>query len=282
MSEQIQIEKVFRDVHEHQRVAQLIQRFSTNKDNVQQIALDGLELRGCRRILDLGCAFGSFTEKLRGRVAPGATAAGVDIIAAYEPLYLAACERALLRGRFHGTGSPVLKTLPSGSLDLVLCSYALYFFPEAIPEVARLLSPEGVFAVVTHFRRNTGELIDLTKNALEAEGLIREARLPLEVITERFSSENGETLLKPWFGRVEVGDYHNALVFSRQDTEYLLEYFRFKSPFYLTDTGIDHEAVLPVILERLRQASDTGNGMNVSKDDRIFVCSEPRHDRVAT
>ncbi|MFH1081174.1 MAG: hypothetical protein V1766_13100 [Pseudomonadota bacterium] len=62
MSEQIQIQKVFRDVHEHQRVAGLIQRFSTNKGNVQEIALEGLEFRIYRQILDLGCAFGSFTD----------------------------------------------------------------------------------------------------------------------------------------------------------------------------------------------------------------------------
>jgi cyclopropane fatty-acyl-phospholipid synthase-like methyltransferase len=97
MSEQLQIEKVFRDVHEHQRVAGLIQRFSTNKGNVLKTALDGLDLRNCQHILDLGCAFGSFTERLKGRVAADATATGVDIIAAYEPLYLAACGRASIR-----------------------------------------------------------------------------------------------------------------------------------------------------------------------------------------
>jgi ubiquinone/menaquinone biosynthesis C-methylase UbiE len=79
MSEQAQIQKVFKDIHEHQRVAELIQRFSTNKGNVQKIALEGLELGDCRQILDLGCAFGSFTEKLKGRVAADATATGVDI-----------------------------------------------------------------------------------------------------------------------------------------------------------------------------------------------------------
>lgn len=277
MSEQMQIEKVFQDVHEHQRVAGLIQRFSTNKGNVLRTALDGLDLRGCRQILDLGCAFGSFTEKLKDRVAADATAKGVDIIAAYEPMYLAACRRASIQGKFFSTGSQILKTLPERSLDLVLCSYALYFFPEAIPEVARLLRPDGIFAVVTHYRRNTGELIDLTKRILEAKGLLQETHLPLEIITDRFSSNNGESLLKPWFGRVSIIDFKNSLVFSRDDTEYLLEYFRFKSPFYLTDTGLNAEVILPMILENLEQASCEQNGMTVSKDDRIFISSAPRH-----
>ncbi|MDO9559599.1 MAG: methyltransferase domain-containing protein [Syntrophales bacterium] len=276
MSEQEQIQKVFKDVHEHQRVAELIQKFSTNKGNVQKIALEGLDFTDCRQILDLGCAFGSFTEKLKGRVAADATTMGVDIIAAYEPLYLAACGRASIRGQFFSTGSPILKTFPKRSFDLALCSYALYFFPEVIPEVARLLRPEGIFAVITHYRRNTGELIDLTKRILETNGLLQEKDLPLEIINNRFSSDNGEALLKPWFGRVEIIDFTNTLVFSREDTEYLLEYFRFKSPLYLTDTGLDAEAVLPMILGNLERASSERNGMTISKDDRIFVCSAPR------
>jgi SAM-dependent methyltransferase len=280
MSEQVQIEKVFQDVHQHQRVAELIQRFSTNKGNVQKIALEGLDLRNCRQILDLGCAFGSFSEKLKGRVAPDATATGVDIIAAYAPLYLAACGRASIRGQFFSTGAPLLKTFPERSLDLALCSYALYFFPEVIPEVAHLLRPEGIFAVITHYRRNTGELIDLTKRILEANGLMQEKDLPLETITDRFSADNGEALLKPWFGKVEIMDFTNTLVFTREDTEYLLEYFRFKSPLYLTDAGLDVEAILPLILENLSRSSCERNGMTISKDDRIFICSLPRHGGV--
>ncbi|MBA4396153.1 MAG: hypothetical protein C0394_01995 [Syntrophus sp. (in: bacteria)] len=280
MSEQTQIQKVFRDVREHQRVAELIQKFSTNKGNVQKIALEGLDLADCRQILDLGCAFGSFTEKLRGRVAAEATATGVDIIAANKPLYLAACERASIRGRFFSTGSSVLKTFPESSFDLALCSYALYFFPEVIPEVARLLRPDGIFAVITHDRRNNGELVDLTKRILEANGLLPQKELPLEIINHRFSAGNGEALLKPWFGRVEIMDFTNTLIFTKEDSGYLLEYFRFKSPLYLADAGLDAQAVLPLILENLARASCEGKGMSISKDDRIFICSFPRHGGV--
>jgi hypothetical protein len=60
----------------------------------------------------------------------------------------------------------------------------------------------------------------------------------------------------------------------------LLEYFRFKSPLYLTDTGLDAEAILPVILQNLQQAASERNGMTISKNDRIFLCSLPRHGGV--
>jgi SAM-dependent methyltransferase len=276
MSEEIQIHKVFDDVRAHQRIADLIQRFSTNKRGIHRTALEGLDLRGCRSVLDLGCAFGSFTEKLKGRVPPDTAVTGVDAVGAYESLFLAACERAGLRGRFSPTGISVLKTLADQSYDLILCSYALYFFPEAIPEIARLLHDKGHFVAITHHRRNTGELITLTKNILDAVGLYHEKYLPLEVITSRFSSENGRALLKPWFGGIKMIDFPNKLVFPREGIEHLREYFRFKSPLYFTDTKLNLEDVMPTVLDHLTRAASTQKGMSVSKDDRIFICTLPR------
>jgi len=145
MSEQAQIHKVFDDVQAHLRIAELIRRFSTNRRDVRRTSLEGLDLKDCRQILDLGCAFGSFTDKLEGRVSPDAVATGVDVIGGYEPLFLAACRRAGIRGRFFSTGTPILETFADRTFDLILCSYALYFFPEAIPEIARLLHPQGTF-----------------------------------------------------------------------------------------------------------------------------------------
>ena len=80
----------------------------------------------------------------------------------------------------------------------------------------------------------SGELIDMTKRILEANGLLQAKDLPLEIINNRFSSDNGEALLKPWFGRVEI----------------------------------------PAL------ASCERNDMTISKYDRIFICSLPRHGGV--
>jgi len=275
MSEQDQIHKVFDDVQAHLRIADLIQRFSTNKHDVRRTALEGLDLEECRQILDLGCAFGSFTDKLEGRVSRQAVATGVDVIGTYEPLFLAACQRAGIHGRFFSTGTSILKTFAGRSFDLILCSYALYFFPEVIPEIARLLHPKGTFVAITHHRQNAAEMIELIKRILDTIGLSHEEDLPLENITGRFSAENGEALLQPWFGRVRVIDFPNRLVFLRQDIEYVLEYFRFKSPLYFTSTGLDMEAVIPLISAHIRRAASERTDITIFKDDCIFVCSLP-------
>jgi hypothetical protein len=87
---------------------------------------------------------------------------------------------------------------------------------------------------------------------------------------------NGEALLQPWFGRVKVIDYPNKLVFSKQDIECFLEYYRFKSPLYFMDTGLDMEAVIPVVSEQIRRATSERQGITISKDDCIFICALPR------
>ncbi len=276
MPERVRIQKVFNDIHAHRHIADLIRRFSSNQRDVRQVALEGLDLRGCRRILDLGCAFGSFAESLRGRVHPAATITGVDVIEAYEPLFCEACRQAGIRGLFLPGGTSVLQTFADRSFHLILCSYALYFFPEVIPDISRLLSRKGIFIAITHHRRNAGELIDLTKNILAAKGLFRKRELPFEAIIGRFAAENGEALLKPWFQRIKTIDYPNTLAFPNADARYLLEYFRFKSPLYFTGVETDAEALLPLVLGDLERVFAERNGLTISKDDRIFICTLPR------
>ncbi len=228
------VQSVFRDVPGHRAVAGIIRSHSTNSRDVRRYSLEGLDLSDCRDILELGCAFGPFTETLRGRVAPDAAVTGVDIVEAYEEPFLEACRRAGLRGRFLPEGVPVVGSFPEASFDLVLCSFALYFFPEVIPEIARILRADGLFVVITHDRNNMGERADLIRETLAREGDLPGGRLPVENIVSRFSAENGRDLLAPWFGEIETQDYRNTLVFPPSDIPQILRYIHFKSPFLLT------------------------------------------------
>ena len=71
-------------------------------------------------------------------------------------------------------------------------------------------------------------------------------------------------------------DFPNKLVFSQQDIESFLEYYRSKSPLYFTDTGLDMEATVPVVSERIRRAASETQGITISKDDCIFICTLPK------
>jgi ubiquinone/menaquinone biosynthesis C-methylase UbiE len=274
-----EVAKVFFDVIAHQLTADLIKKHSSNPDDIRQIALAGLSLKACRNILDLGCGFGFFPEALKGRVHPEAEILGLDIVEAYEAPFLDACKKAGIKGRFEASGGSFVKKFPDDSFDLVLCSYALYFFPELIPEISRILHPQGHFIVITHDERNMEELVQTAKEILRREGMMQDDFLPMERIISRFSSQNGAALLKPWFGDIQSIDYKNALTFKADEFPQLMEYFRFKSPFFVAGTQMQVETFIDILSVYVQQLCMAKNGFIISKDDRIFVCSWPLHKR---
>lgn len=269
------IAKVFVDVKAHQYSADIIKRHSSNKQDIRDTALTGLDLRACRRILDLGCGFGFFTEALRGRVHPEAMVTGIDVIGDYRSHFLEVCRRSGLQGRFFSSGASLVRKISSASFDLVLCSYALYFFPRIIPYISRVMRKNGRFIAITHNGENMRELIDAVKEILPATKAARNGKLPVEKLIARFSSENGNALLSPWFGRVRVRDYHNSLVFRPADIAKVLEYFRFKSPFFLAGTEFEAETTAALLAAHLQQSVTPRKRFIMTKDDSVFICSNP-------
>jgi len=276
-AQQAQVAEVFTGVGAHQETAALIRSHSTNQRDIREEALANLDLHQCRRILDLGCGFGFFSEALRHKVAPTAHVTGLDMIPAYEPLFLDVCKRVGVEGRFLAAPVSHVHALPEGSWDLVICSYALYFFPEIIPRIAQLLTPVGLFVTITHAGDNMGELITAARSALRKIGFLSEReRLPIEEIIGRFCAENGRELLSPWFKRIDDADYPNALIFKPDEISLLLSYFHFKSPFFLTGIDRDRDGILNAIAAHLTDVSQSQHGFTISKDDRIFICRQPR------
>lgn len=79
--------QVFKKVQEHRRIERLIRQFSTNKDDIRITALNQVDLTDCQNVLELGCAFGSFTEALKDRLHPEAKITGLDIVPEYKPFF---------------------------------------------------------------------------------------------------------------------------------------------------------------------------------------------------
>jgi SAM-dependent methyltransferase len=273
--------EVFVDVDAHRLTADIIKRHSTNRNDVRELALHGLDLSGCRRILDLGCGFGFFTAALKGRVHPDAVVTGVDIIGEYEPLFLDTCKEAGLGGEFRSSGISAVRDLEDASIDLILCSYSLYFFPESIGDLARLLKGVGRLVAITHHKEGLREAIRIARNFLGERGLLEEGkRLPIEELLSEFSSENGYEILSRWFQDVRALNYENALVFGCEELSPLLEYFRFKWPFFHTRPRVAVPELIGAFrahLEAILYGSP--DGLVISKDDQVFVCSNPLYGK---
>lgn len=270
------IRKVFRDVQKHLAIAQLIRRFSTNKDDIRKTALQHTDLSHCKNVLELGCAFGAFTEALKCRLHPGAKIRGIDIIPEYRPFFLDACGRAGYPGHFSPAGIDRIKKYPTHSFDLLICSYALYFFPDMIPDIARILRQDGLFITITHSHKDMHEMVGIVKKILRHNHLLAENQLlPIEIIFEQFSAENGAKLLHPFFSKVVSVDFKNTLVFQPQEINHFVDYFQFKKSFFLMGTDVHNKIIISQLMQELQDRAMKNNLLSMCKDDRIFICSHP-------
>jgi ubiquinone/menaquinone biosynthesis C-methylase UbiE len=270
------IRKVFRDVQKHLAIAQLIRRFSTNKDDIRIIALNQADLSSCQNVLELGCAFGAFTEALQDKLHPEAEITGIDIISEYKPFFLEACRRAGYSGHFSSSGIDRIKKYPAGSFDLIICSYALYFFPDMIPEISRVLKKDGLFITITHSQADMREMVGIVKKILKQNNLLDDKQsLPIELIFEQFSAENGKKLLHPFFGRISAIDFKNTLVFQTHEIDSFIDYFQFKKSFFLTETGAHNKTIINQLMMELQDLAMKKNLVTMCKDDKIFICSQP-------
>ena len=270
------IRQAYQDVQKHQHIEATIRRFSSNKNDIRQTALASVDLSACLTVLEMGCAFGSFTEALEGRLHPLARITGLDIITEYEPLFLQACKRTGYEGTFEESGVGRIQSDPSSFYDLIICSFALYFFVEMLPDVARILKPGGLFIAITHSRRNMRELIDLIRSILNRQKQLRDNQLlPIEMILDRFSSENGTDLLKTYFRETRQIDFPNTLVFEPPDMGAFVEYYRFKEPFFLTGKAPAPAGILTDVTRALADMATKGQAATMCKDDSIFICTHP-------
>ncbi len=270
------IRQVFRKVQKHLLIEQSIRRFSVNKEDIRKKALTQTDLSFCENVLELGCAFGSFTESLKDRLHPAAKINGLDIVPECKPFFLTACKNAGYTGTFSSAGINQIKKYPAHSFDLVICSFALYFFAHMIPEIARILKKEGKFITITHYQSNMRELIGLTRKILEQNKLLDpEEPLPIEVIVRQFSAENGQELLSEYFGQVIPIDFKNRLIIQPPEINFFIEYFHFKSPFFLIGTNTDSKLIVDELILELQKIAAEKKVITMCKDDRIFICSQP-------
>jgi len=274
------IRKTYEAVRDHVETRRLISRNSVNRHDIREAALEGLDLTGVAGVLDLGCAYGFFTEKLAGRLKVGAAITGLDLVdkANKEP-FLAVVESMGYRGRFVAGRADLIGDMDTGSLDLVVASYSLYFFPHLIGEIARILRPNGIFIAITHTESSLQEVIRLIPGCVRAVGVEAPGEPAIGRLLRNFSLENGEAQLREHFGRIEKIPFENDLSFPQGDIEDCIDYLGkkrnllFKEIFDTNPKMIDE--ALSCFYRELRESARRQGSVVITKDDGIFRCFEP-------
>ncbi|OQX82032.1 MAG: hypothetical protein B6D64_01205 [Bacteroidetes bacterium 4484_276] len=267
--------EVFKDVGSHQKINGIIKNHLTNQSDIREIALGGIDFLNAIKILDLGCGFGFFTQALRGKTNPQAKITGIDCHTQYRESYLDSCKYAGIEGRFIGECINSIRRIKSNSIDLILCSFALYFFPEIISQISRILKDDGVFVTITHGGPHMHQIGSHVKKAISANDLDYSDDLPFEILMNIFSGENGEGLLAPWFGNVRAKDYKNSLIFREAGFTDLEAYLRFKQSFFIPAGQPETEKLIAMVLDLFKQDIIKNGIVEISKDDKIFTCTNP-------
>ncbi|MHB1345429.1 MAG: class I SAM-dependent methyltransferase [Thermoleophilia bacterium] len=255
----------------HEAVSDLIRKHSTNPRDVRKQALEHHDLSNVRTVLDLGCGFGFMAQEVAGRAHPEAVVTGLDACAAnWRPFVLrvrAAGRVATFRRMRLGGRLP----WPGEAFDLVVCSYSLYFFPEILPEVARVLRPDGQLLAVTHSEESVRDILALVG--------IEPGESVLLTLVRRFSAESGRRVLSACFENIERTEYRNALRFEVEDLDDLLTYLRFK--FRFLDDWPESEPELHRLHERdFEERLACCGPVVLRKDDVAFWAGGPRGEGV--
>jgi len=251
----------------HEAASNIIRRHSTNPRDVREQALDHRDLSGVRSALDLGCGFGYMAEEVARRSHPAATIIGVDAHAANWRPFVRRVRSAGRGARFRRMRIRSVLPWADGSFDLVVCSYSLYFFPEALPEIGRVLKETGRLLAVTHSEESVRDMLVLVGAAQERSALL--------TLVERFSAESGSAALSAQFKIVERVDYPNTLRFDQGDLDDLLTYLRFKFRS-MTDWPESEPEMHRLHVRDLEESLSRPGPIFLRKDDAAFWASGRR------
>ena len=276
------IRKTYEIIHDHKLTKELIIRYSQNNADIRAVALADLDLSHCRSILDLGCGYGLFVERLNGRIPSDASITGLDMLESNRSAFLHTLESSGFTGFFIKGGADLIRTIADASFDLIIASYSLYFFPHLISDIARLLRDDGIFITITHSEFSLQEITDLIHRSMTATGIDPPPQIAITSLLRSFALENGQALLSPSFRTIEAIRYPNAMVFPARDIDDCILYLTQKRHLLFKDvTEIDPskmDAVQARFFQHIHQLARRQGSFSITKDDAVFRCFHPRRN----
>lgn len=261
----------------HRELRGTILKYSKNPIDVRTVALSGLDLSPVRNVLDLGCGYGFFSEALAAVLGSGVNITGIDLVESNRAPFLDTLASLKVPGEFMCGSTDLIRTMESGRFDLIMASYSLYFFPHLIPEIARVCRPGGIFIAITHSRFTMKEILGFIPACMEEAGIKPPAELIIRKLFDSFSSENGMSILEPYFNRVERIIFRNDLLVPPGEASQFISYLDGKEYLILKDVRDIYPAKIDQVKECFyrkvyESAKTRKGGMIITKNDSVFRC----------
>jgi SAM-dependent methyltransferase len=270
------VHETYRDIHNVLLTGWIIRQYSVNSEDVRTFALTGLDLSHVRHVLELGCGYGFFTEKLKDRLHPDADIMGIDIVEENRFAYINTVNAMKYRGGFISSESDCIKYFNENTYDLVISSYSLYFFPHLIKEISRILTKGGIFLVLTHSRGSLLEAVSLLPSIIVKEGGPLHEQAAMTRLFHRFPLEEGYDMLSDNFNSIEVLSYENSMFFPEESIDDCIFYLETKKNLLykdILDMGDDVlQRVKAGFHEALKNRAKKEGGIYIQKNDAAFQC----------
>ena len=123
-----EITKTYEQVHDLLLTRYIIKNYSTNKKDIRDVAIEGMNLKNVKTVLELGCGYGFFIEKLKGLLNDSAVVIGIDMVENNREPFLHSVASIQYKGEFITGRAEIIRKMPDESFDLIITSYSLYFF----------------------------------------------------------------------------------------------------------------------------------------------------------
>ena len=85
-------------------------------------------------------------------------------------------------------------------------------------------------------------------------------------------------MLQAYFSKIKVMKYKADLAFGKGDHEDLVSYFNFKHSFFIPENIDPDDELHHKVIAGIKQDMETKQGLKITKNDVIFVCSGPNHN----
>ena len=267
------------NVNLHEKIGNLIRRYSSNKTNIYSQALENLSISKPINVLDIGCGFGQFSGVLCRNIYPNSSMTGIDLLDSNQLPFLKQVDHPKVDSHFINSSADIIKDLNDNSYDLVLSGFSLYFFIELLPEITRILKPDGTFIAITHSSLSLTELLDDILYAMDSSILLSPTDLELDLTLTKFNAENGVEILSSYFKIIESMEYENELIFHQPHFEDCIKYVDFKLKTISHNSKyhqrFEESDFIKRLLDSIQNKINSNGKYTLTKNDAIFQCRKP-------